>query len=139
VRGGGPASGRTPRGRRLPYARSEWGCSAVEHTRFVIVRISACGEVSLREGDAGGDAVSLTARDAIPLLEAINAAFARASFPGPGRWSAGLVAHCVACYGSLAAGQPPTSPGGTCGFPCTRPPLRLPGARPATHPEGRDE
>ncbi|MGH3684114.1 MAG: hypothetical protein ACRDSM_03455 [Pseudonocardiaceae bacterium] len=93
----------------------------MEPARFVIVRISACGEVSLRDGDAGGDAVSLPSRDAVPLMDAITAAFARASSPAPGRWPGGLV-HCVACYGSLAAGLPPTSPGGTCGATGTSPP-----------------
>ncbi|MGH3752751.1 MAG: hypothetical protein ACRDRP_08650 [Pseudonocardiaceae bacterium] len=95
----------------------------MEHARFVIVRISACGEVSLRDGDSGGDAVSLTARDATALMDAISAAFARTGPHQPGRWPAGLrPAHCLACYGSLAAGQLPTSPGGTCGAAGTSPP-----------------
>lgn len=55
---------------------------------YVIVRICSCGKVSLRDGDVGGDAVSLTASEAKPPLDAISDAYV----PGTAGSTSGLSA-----------------------------------------------
>ncbi|MGH3711304.1 MAG: hypothetical protein ACRDRQ_25085 [Pseudonocardiaceae bacterium] len=69
---------------------------------FVIVRICTCGTVSLRDGDIGGDAVSLTPSEATPLLEAISAAFV----PGTAESPPGCL-NCLDCLGDLVTGPRP--------------------------------
>ncbi|MGH3717244.1 MAG: hypothetical protein ACRDRI_00060 [Pseudonocardiaceae bacterium] len=75
------------------------GIDGSREPEFVIVRICTRGTVSLRDGDIGGDAVSLTPSEATPLLEAISAAFV----PGTAESSPG----CLDCLGSLVTGPRP--------------------------------
>ncbi|MGH3755452.1 MAG: hypothetical protein ACRDRP_22705 [Pseudonocardiaceae bacterium] len=68
---------------------------------FVIIRICSCGTVSLREGDDGGDAVSLSPSEAGPLLDAISSAFV------PGTTESSSSPGCLGCVGSLVTGPRP--------------------------------
>jgi hypothetical protein len=78
------------------------GINGNHEPEFVLVRICTCGKVSLREGDIGGDAVSLAPSEAKPLLESISAAFV----PGTAEPSADVL-DCLACVGSLVTGPRP--------------------------------
>ena len=83
---------------------------------FVIIRLCSCGTVSLREGDDGGNAISLSPAEAGPLLDAISAAFV----PGTAEPSPGTVG-CLACLGSLVTAPRPAPFGEvTCTMPAVR-------------------
>ncbi|MGH3809412.1 MAG: hypothetical protein ACRDRU_22855 [Pseudonocardiaceae bacterium] len=75
------------------------GIDGSREPEFVLVRICTCGTVSLRDGDIGGDAVSLTPSEATPLLDAISAAFAPGTAEPP--------LDCLDCLGSLVTGPRP--------------------------------